>query len=655
MIAVGITVRLPSLCGWALLISTGLVPAAQAQTQPAGGGNPQNPTGVYTAAYTLNGGSASQSGQTYAATSDYEFGVFVAGGGILTLSNPAITTSGQIGNGVEASLNTATTGGTVMITGGAISTTGVGGNGIFAAAGGATVSATGTTISCTAQFGHGVLVTYGGSVTLNNVTISTKGGNGAALANDAGGGTVTGTGVTATTAGSGSPGIYAIGSTTVIAVTNSTLTSSGEVGAVTTGGATVVANNSSTTGTTAGVRTFNQGSGTSTATINGGSLTATAGDAFYAQGASGTFTAKGGAVLKASSGNIVNAVTSGAAQFTAVGETLTGNIVADSTSTASASLQSGTTLTGAIRNAGLTLDSTSSWNVTANSTLTSLGDVSGISGSTVTNITGNGYTVTYDATLAANSALGGKTFTLVNGGLLLPAGSVSVSAPAISANGVVNAASYGAGIAPGSWVSIFGSNLASTIQQAGTANLVNGSLPPALAGVSVQIDGQAAFVDYVSPTQINVQAPADTNSGSVQVTVTNGNGTSSAVTATLQQLAPAFFTSSGYVAAVRVDGTVITGSVPANPGDVLELYGTGFGPTSPSVAPGLVFQGADATTNTVSVTIGGTAATVSFAGLASVGLYQVNVVVPSVVSGDQTVVATVNGMSTQSGVLLKVQ
>ena len=648
-------VRPPSLCAWALAISAALLPVGHAQTQPAGGGNPQNPTGVYTAAYTLSSGSASQSGQTYAATNDYEFGVYVTGGGVLNLSNPVITTTGQIGNGVEASLNTSTTGANVTITGGSIATSGLGGNGIFAAAGGASVSANGTSIACTGQFGHGVLVTYGGTVTLQNVTISSQSGNGAALANDSGGGTINATGVTATTAGSGSPGIYAIGSTTVITVTGSTFVAKGEVGAVTTGGGSVVANNSAITGTTAGIRTFNQGNATSYATVNGGSVTATAGDAFLAQGAAGAFTVKGGVAIKASSGNIVNSVSSGSATFTADGETLTGNIVADSTSTAAATLQNGTALTGSVTNAALSIDSTSTWNVTANSTLTSLSDSAAISASSITNIVGNGYTVTYDASLAANSALGGKTYSLLKGGVLIPAGATVVSPPAISANGVVNGASYAAGIAPGSWVTIFGSNLASTAAQAGPANLINGSLPSTLAGVSVQIDGQSAFMDYVSPTQINVQAPADTISGTVSVTVTNANGTSAAAAATLLQFAPAFFTSSGYVAAVRADGTLITGSVPAKAGDVLELYGTGFGPTNPTIAPGLVFQGSAPTASAVSVTIGGTRATVQFAGLSAAGLYQINVVVPTTSSGDQPVVATVSGASTQSGVLLRIQ
>ncbi|HEY5530144.1 MAG TPA: hypothetical protein VIL51_11970 [Thermoleophilia bacterium] len=93
---------------------------------------------------------------------------------------------------------------------------------------------------------------------------------------------------------------------------------------------------------------------------------------------------------------------------------------------APADFQSGSALTGAINSAktakavNLTLDSSSTWNVTADSYLTTLSDTDGISGTTVTNITGNGLTVYYDAGNSANNALGGKTYTLAGGGELKP-------------------------------------------------------------------------------------------------------------------------------------------------------------------------------------------------------------------------------------------
>jgi uncharacterized protein (TIGR03437 family) len=80
-------------------------------------------------------------------------------------------------------------------------------------------------------------------------------------------------------------------------------------------------------------------------------------------------------------------------------------------------------------------------------------------------------------------------------------------------------------------------------------------------------------------------------------------------------------------------------------GEQLLLYGVGFGPTNPSVPTGQSFSGAAPTVYPVAVTIGGVRADVAFSGLTEAGLYQFNVTVPGVSSGDQMVQATVNGIS----------
>src|SRR5207248_3415092 len=79
--------------------------------------------------------------------------------------------------------------------------------------------------------------------------------------------------------------------------------------------------------------------------------------------------------------------------------------------------------------------------------------------------------------------------------------------PTITLNGVVNAANLTGAIAPGTWVSIFGSNLSATTRPWRDADFVAGKLPTALDGVSVTINGKAAPVAFVSPTQVNVLAP----------------------------------------------------------------------------------------------------------------------------------------------------
>jgi uncharacterized protein (TIGR03437 family) len=229
--------------------------------------------------------------------------------------------------------------------------------------------------------------------------------------------------------------------------------------------------------------------------------------------------------------------------------------------------------------------------------------------------------------------------------------------PVISSGGVLNAASGAAGVSPGAWISIYGSHLASTTYMAGAADLVDGFLPTRLKGVSVQINGKPAFLSYISPGQINVQAPDDTVQGVVAVSVSTALGASAAVSATEQAILPGLFTASGYVIGVRVrDGAIINSVTGAKPGDTLELFATGLGPASPTPAAGLVFSGADPVTNSVSVTLGSTAAQVLWSGLIGAGLYQINVTLPaSLADGDYATAISVGGVASSSSPPLKVR
>ena len=235
---------------------------------------------------------------------------------------------------------------------------------------------------------------------------------------------------------------------------------------------------------------------------------------------------------------------------------------------------------------------------------------------------------------------------------------VGVAQPAGVITGVVNGASFGAGFASATWVSIFGTNLSSSTGTWG-GDFVNGALPTLLDGVSVSIDGKPAYVEYVSATQINVLAPDDAATGNVQIQVTAAGQTSNSFTAGKQQYAPAFFTfdNGKYVAAEHSDYGLLDASAPAKPGETVLLYGTGFGPTSPATPTDqLVTAAVPLPANSVQISIGGVAAAVQFAGLTGSGLYQFNVTVPSTLpSGDAAVVATIGGASTQSGVAITVQ
>ena len=109
-----------------------------------------------------------------------------------------------------------------------------------------------------------------------------------------------------------------------------------------------------------------------------------------------------------------------------------------------------------------------------------------------------------------------------------------------------------------------------------------------------------------------------------------------------------------YLGPVGLFGTS-RASRPAKPGEVILLYGTGFGPTTPPVPSGMVFSGAVKITDKITVTIGGVTAKVQFAGVTGVGLYQLNVVVPPLPDGDQKVVATIGGLSSQDNSFIAVK
>ena len=220
----------------------------------------------------------------------------------------------------------------------------------------------------------------------------------------------------------------------------------------------------------------------------------------------------------------------------------------------------------------------------------------------------------------------------------------------------VNAGSYQPGISSGAWISLFGTNLSQRTYTLQGSDIVNGTLPTTLQGVTVTINGLPAFIDYISPTQINVLAPDDATLGPVNVQVITAGQASNSLTVQKAQFSPAFLTLDGKsVAALHADYSVVGAAAPAKPGETILLYGVGFGPTTPAVPTGQVVGTPAVLANSVPVTIGGVTAQASFAGLVQAGLYQFNVTVPAVPDGDATLAATIGGVSTQSGVTVAVK
>lgn len=271
--------------------------------------------------------------------------------------------------------------------------------------------------------------------------------------------------------------------------------------------------------------------------------------------------------------------------------------------------------------------------------------------------------------LHALAQLQGSDFEVVDtSGLMVTSDSAQVkgasAGPQITS--VVNSASFQPALAAGAWITIYGSNLSLTARSWRADEIVAGKLPQQLDGVSVTVNGTAAAVAYISPGQINAQAPdvAVSPNAVVQVTTAKGSAT---FTAAIGETAPALFVFQAggwrYAAAqhasdysLAAPATLYTGSAPVQAGETIILYGTGFGPTDPPVTAGYAIAQPAPLANQVTVSIGGTMARVLWAGVSAAGLAQLNVVVPAgLAAGDASVsVRTAGGSVSQANVFLAV-
>jgi uncharacterized protein (TIGR03437 family) len=278
------------------------------------------------------------------------------------------------------------------------------------------------------------------------------------------------------------------------------------------------------------------------------------------------------------------------------------------------------------------------------------------------------HSLTFEGLKTTSSETSARVSAFIDNVSLAPA-----IAPAITLGGVVPIYSAATTIQSGSWVSIYGSNLATGVMS------WKGDFPTILDGTSVSINGKPAYLNFVSPNQVNVQAPDDTALGTVQVVVTNsiGNATS---TVTLGQFGPSFCLAGGkYVAGIilRFDGSGSQGggtydfigpagsslgypTVPVKAGDIVELFAVGLGPTDPPIPSGIVLApgqyGTVLPTNPVTMLINGVSVNPSFAGITEAGLFQINLTIPQGIgTGDVPVTATVGGVQTQAGVLISAQ
>ena len=218
-------------------------------------------------------------------------------------------------------------------------------------------------------------------------------------------------------------------------------------------------------------------------------------------------------------------------------------------------------------------------------------------------------------------------------------------------------------IQSGTWVAIKGTNLSNT--SPGRGWNANENFPTSMDGTSVTINGKTAFMYYVSPGQVNVQAPTDTSLGPVSVVVMNNGVSSAPFTATYQSNSPALLQWGGgqWAYALITNGNafvgnpaVIPNTVSAHSGDSLTLWVTGLGTTNPPLPAGQQPTTFPAIATMPTVTAGGQSVTVLGGVLRYAGLYQVNIQLPaSLPTGDLPLKIVQGSFQSPDGVLINIQ
>jgi uncharacterized protein (TIGR03437 family) len=204
--------------------------------------------------------------------------------------------------------------------------------------------------------------------------------------------------------------------------------------------------------------------------------------------------------------------------------------------------------------------------------------------------------------------------------------------------------------APGAWIEIYGTNLATNAREWADSDFNGVNAPTLLDGTQVAIAGQNAVLSYIGTAQVNAQVPLGISTGPQQVTVSVQNVASAPYTMTMNAAQPGLcqglqIGGKQYVAAVLNNTRTYilpTGANapvdfrPAKPGETINLFGNGFGVVTPVATPGQLVQQLNQLTTPLQIMFGETPATLTYWGLApgAIGLYQFNVVVPNVADSD---------------------
>ncbi len=415
---------------------------------PGTGESDINKTGVYE----QDGGTAGESGQTYAATETDESAVYVYGAGSYILSDATLTKTGETSSASDSNfygnnaIVLAEDESTITLSECSLIADSEGSNGAFAYGEGSSIIIDNCTISTSSDSSRGVDATYGGSVTISNSEIHTLGAHSAALATDRYENndppTITADNVTATTAGDGSPGIYSTGT---FYVSNSNTVATGAEAAAIEGFNSITLTDSDITGSTKwGVFIYQSMSGDSSVGVGsfdmtGGSLTNnSSGPVFMVLNTEAIInlqnvdiSTEGDVLIRATDAsdgddNVNSSWGSagGNITFNATDQVLSGTVSCNELSAIDMTLSGTSTLWGAVEiedggEVTITLADSAKWTAAGDSYVTSLDGIT-FSGATPTNVDADsGVVIYYDsATDADGNALSG-TYTLTSGGTLV--------------------------------------------------------------------------------------------------------------------------------------------------------------------------------------------------------------------------------------------